>query len=71
MEERIGCKFTEWATSSVVERVSDPALKFWACSSVVERHSDKMEVAGSIPAMPTKIQNLVRGKCRRGRKPAP
>jgi hypothetical protein len=26
------------------------------CSSVVERHSDKMEVVGSIPTTPTKIE---------------
>ncbi len=26
------------------------------CSSVVERHSDKMEVEGSIPSTPTKLE---------------
>ena len=55
-------KFTSspWATSSSVERFSDPALKFWVTSSAVERFSDKEEVDGSTPSSPT-TQNLVRG----------
>ena len=33
-------------------------MKIWARSSVVERCSDKTEVGGSIPPVPTILENL-------------